>query len=211
MVRRRSWLGAAMVVPAFTVAGCAQTITGQASPAAPAANEAPARPSSSYPSPDGATATIATMTVTLPAGTQYAVESRDPGYEGCLQSASFACEGKILDLREAAGAGLVTLPSPTRRFGWYPGTDVPSCLGPTSDPGVASQATGSTVLEHGFAPVGPKKAEYARFAETCQDPAQNNQVRMWWLPQSKILIVEHSATSALDAAFDGMLASATFS
>ncbi|MFI5611838.1 hypothetical protein [Amycolatopsis sp. NPDC051903] len=150
------------------------------------------------------------MTLTLPAGTQYAVESRDPGYEGCLRSASFACEGKILDLREAAGSGLINVPSPTRQFGWYPGTDAPTCLGPTSDPGTASQATGSTVLDHGFAPVGPKKAEYARFTETCQNSAQNNQVRMWWLPQSKILIVEHAATPDRDAAFDRMLTSATF-
>ncbi|MGW4489744.1 hypothetical protein ACWEOE_38655 [Amycolatopsis sp. NPDC004368] len=151
------------------------------------------------------------MTVTLPAGTQYAVESRDPGYEGCLQSATFACAGKILDLREAATSGMINLPSSTRAFGWYPGTDVPTCVGPTTDPGTGSEATGGTPLDHGFASVGPKKAEYGRFQETCKDPSQNNQIRMWWLPQSKLLIVEHASTPAQDAAFDAMVASAKFS
>ncbi|MEU4673520.1 hypothetical protein AB0F91_37595 [Amycolatopsis sp. NPDC023774] len=151
------------------------------------------------------------MTVTLPTGTQYAVESRDPGHEACLQSATFACAGKILDLRQAAAEGMINLPSPTRAFGRYPGTDVPTCVGPSADPGAASEATGGAVLEHGFASVGPKKAEYARFQETCKDPAQNNQVRMWWLPTSKLLIFEHAGTPAQDAAFDGMVASARFS
>ncbi|MET7992673.1 hypothetical protein ABZU76_17440 [Amycolatopsis sp. NPDC005232] len=221
-MRRRSWF-LATVTLAATVAltACTQTTTGQAQPSpagdvgqlggSPGTGSPVPSTRPSYPSTDGVTATIATMTVTLPAGTQYAVESRDPGYEGCLQSATFACAGKILDLRQAADGGMINLPSSTRAFGWYPGTDVPTCIGPSADPGVASEATGGAVLEHGFAPVGPKKAEYARFQETCKDPAQNNQVRMWWLPTSKLLIVEHASTPAQDAAFDGMMASAKFS
>ncbi|MBB2938033.1 hypothetical protein FHX82_005109 [Amycolatopsis bartoniae] len=213
-------------VLALVLAGCTQTTSGQAqSGGAPVSGDGGAKASesaapsttsaapqsSSYPSTDGVTATIATMTVRLPADTQYAVESRDPGYEGCLQSPAFACEGKILDLRAAADEGMINLPDAHRQYGWYPGTDVPTCIGPAADPGTGSEATGSTLLESGFAPVGPKKAEYARFQETCQEPAQNNQIRMWWLPQSKILVVEHASTPELDTAFDRMLASATFS
>ncbi|KAA9158075.1 hypothetical protein FPZ12_023500 [Amycolatopsis acidicola] len=219
-MRRGFTWGAAAVLFALVLTGCVRTTTGQAQSAGPPSSgsggskgtttSATAAPSSST-TADGGTATIATMTVRLPAGTQYAVESRDPGYEGCLQSASFACEGKILDLREAAAQGAINTPSASREYGWYPGTDVPTCIGPASDPGEASEATGSTVVDSGYAPVGPKKAEYGRFQETCQDATENNQLRMWWLPQSKILIVEHACTPELDAAFDRMLASATFS
>ena len=219
MVRSRfGWCA----VLALVLAGCTQTTGGQAQPGgAPVsglggatASESPTTSgspqSSSYPSTDGVTATVATMTVRLPAGTQYAVESRDPGYEGCLQSAAFACAGRILDLRAAADEGMINLPSANRQYGWYPGTDVPTCVTEAADPGTGSEATGSTLLESGFAPVGPKKAEYARFQETCRVPAQDNQIRRWWLPQSRILIVEHASTPVLDAAFDEMLASATF-
>ncbi|MEW2507978.1 hypothetical protein AB0878_46715 [Amycolatopsis sp. NPDC047767] len=221
-MRRRSWFAATVTLAAaMTLTACTQITTGQAQPSpaggvgqlggSPGTGSPAPSTQPSYPSTDGVTATIATMTVTLPAGMQYAVESRDPGYEGCLQSATFACAGKILDLRQAAAEGMINLPSSTRAFGWYPGTDVPTCIGPSADPGAASEATGGMVLDHGFAPVGPKKAEYGRFQETCKDPAQNNQIRMWWLPTSKLLIVEHASTPAQDAAFDGMVASAKFS
>ncbi|HVW41216.1 MAG TPA: hypothetical protein VHC18_07695 [Amycolatopsis sp.] len=217
-VRNRFGWGAAAVL-ALVLTGCTQTTSGQPLPAAPsaggpsgtkAATTSAAPASSSPPSTDGIRATIATMTVTLPAGVRYAGESSEPGYEGCLQSASYACEGKILDLRAAADQGMINLPSAKRQFGWYPGTDVPTCIGPASNPGEASEATGSALLESGFAQVGTKTAEYARFQETCEQKTENNQVRMWWLPLSKILIVEHACYPELDAAFDRMVASATF-
>lgn len=226
MRSRFTWSAVPVAIAAMAMAGvltgCMRTTDGQAQPGGSAgagargsgsSTTASGRPSatSSYPSTDGVTATISTMTVKLPSGSQYAVESRDPGYEGCLQSASFACEGKILDLRESIAEGGVRIPNANAPFGWYPGTDVPTCIGPAADPGVAAEATDSALLESGFAPVGPKKAEYARFQVTCKDSTQNNQVRMWWLPQSKILIVEHASFPDLDKAFEQMLASATFS
>lgn len=232
MRSRFTWSAVPLAVAALVLTGCMRTTGGQAQPGSPGTGLGGAKaststlsgvpsptgspktsagtPVSQYPSTDGVTATIATMTVKLPPGTQYAVESRDPGYAGCLQSASYACEGRILDLREAASSGMINLPDAHRQYGWYTGTDVPTCIGPASDPGVASEATGSTLVESGFAPVGPKKAEYAKFHQTCKEPTENNQIRMWWLPQSKILIVEHASSPELDKAFDDMLASATF-
>jgi hypothetical protein len=156
---------------------------------------------------------VGTMHVTLPQGAKYTEHSEDGLLDGCLAEGTVACEARLLDLREATSDPNtpINLPSAKRPFGWYTGTDVPTCITAASPPGEAAEATGSNLLESGFKPVGPKTAEYGRWQVTCKDETQNNQVRMWWLPTSKILVVEYGSFPGWDAKMDTLLAGATFS
>lgn len=205
------WCAALAVTVAFTAAACSKPVTGRPMPAASDQGSQAGTPSGS--TAPGSAVTVATMHVTLPAGARYTETSSDGSLDGCVSVGSVACEARLLDLRAASSDpnAPFNAPSASRPYGWYTGTDVPQCITPNTAPGAGAQATGSTVLEHGFAPIGPKKAEYARWQVTCADAAQNNQVRMWWLPTSKILVVEYASTPALDAQLDQMLAGATFS
>lgn len=194
------WIAVLAAVVTLTAAGCTTSLTGQASGAAvPSGSPAP-----------GSAITVATMHVTLPQGMRYRETSTNGSLDGCLSSGSVPCEARILDLRAASAGPGFNAPSASRPYGWYTGSDVPHCITPIVAPGTGAQATGSTVLERGFAPIGPKKAEYARWQVTCADAAQDNQVRVWWLPTSKILVTEYASTPALDARIDQLLASATF-
>ncbi|GAB2997511.1 hypothetical protein LWP59_19320 [Amycolatopsis acidiphila] len=205
------WCAALAVVVALTAAACSRSVTGTPSAAGSGDSSQAALPPGSTAS--GSTAvTVATMHVTLPQGARYTETSADGSLDGCVSAGSAACEARMLDLRAASADpnAQFNAPSTSRPYGWYTGTDVPQCITPSTGPGAGTQATGSTVLEHGFAPIGPKKAEYARWQVTCANGAQDNQVRMWWLPTSKILVVEYASTPALDAQLDQMLAAATF-
>ncbi|WP_236792507.1 hypothetical protein [Amycolatopsis sp. GM8] len=164
-------------------------------------------PSGSNTTP-GSAITVGTMRVTLLDGMRYTQTGSSGALDGCVSATSIPCAAQMLDLRSASAGGQFNTPSTARQYGWYTGTDVPPCITPIATPG--APATGSTVVEHGFAPIGAKKAEYGRFQVTCTDPAQDSQVRMWWLPTSKILVVEYASTPALDGQVDQVLASATF-
>jgi hypothetical protein len=156
----------------------------------------------------GAQVVVGTMHVTLPAGAKYTDHGQDARLDGCVAEGSAVCRIRMLDLRKAAPA--TDPPSSKRAFGWYTGTDVPTCITATSPPATASEAVGSDLVDSGLRPIGPKKAEYGQWQVTCRDTAQNNQVRMWWLPASKILVVEYGSAPGLDAKVDAMLAGATF-
>jgi hypothetical protein len=192
------------IVPAIAVvlstAACSASTTGQAQPV-PTVTKAV-----------GPQVAVGTMRVTLPEGAKFTEHSQDGLLDGCLSEGTVVCEARLLDLREATSDpnAPINLPSAKRPFGWYTGTDVPTCITPASPPGQAAEATGSDLVESGFAPVGPKKAEYGRWRVTCADETQNNEVRMWWLPTSKILVVEYGAFEGWDAKMDTLLAGATF-
>lgn len=205
------WCAAVAVAVALTAGACSKSVTGSPMPVLPGQGGQAAAPAGS--TAPGAAVTVATMHVTLPAGARYTRTSSDGPLDGCVSVGSVTCEARMLDLRAASGSpdAQFNEPSSSRPYGWYTGTDVPQCVTPTAGPGAGARATGSTVVEHGFAPIGPKKAEYARWQVTCADSAQDSQVRMWWLPTSKILVVEYASTPALDAQIEQMLAGATFS
>ncbi|MEV7096432.1 hypothetical protein AB0M80_26635 [Amycolatopsis sp. NPDC051045] len=172
--------------------------------------EGPVQPG---PSPmNGPRAEVGPLRLPLPAGATYTAHSQDGLLDGCIAEGTVVCEARVLDLRQAtAGSETpINLPSAKRTFGWYTGTDLPTCITPASPPGKASGAKDSTLLDSGFAPIGPKKAEYARWQVTCEKSAQNNQVRMWWLPTSRILVVQYGSFPGWDAKMDTMLAGATF-
>ncbi|KAA9165594.1 hypothetical protein FPZ12_005885 [Amycolatopsis acidicola] len=150
--------------------------------------------------------TVATLHLQPPAGTRYTASTPNGTFDGCIASATTACVVRVVDLRTPP-AGYAE-PSAKRQFGWYPANDTPLCVTQTLVPG--SAATGSTLVKSGLAPIGSKKADYAQWQVTCQDGRQNGSVRMWWLPMSKILVVQYNGTPTVDAQVDQMLAAATF-
>ena len=163
------------------------------------------------PAPSGPQATVGALRLPLPAGATYTAHSPDGLLDGCISEGTATCEARVLDLRKADPKAPINLPSTKRPFGWYTGTDLPTCITPASPPGKAAEATGSTLVDSGFAPIGSKKAEYGRWKVTCENSAQNNVVRMWWLPTSRILIVQYGSFPGWDAKMDNLLAGATFS
>jgi hypothetical protein len=202
-VRSRSFRPIVLAVAVVaSAAACTTSTAGQAQPAP-----------SEIPLARGPQIKVGTMQVTLPGGAKYTEHSEDGLLDGCLTEGTAVCEARLMDLREATSDpnAPINLPSAKRPFGWYTGTDVPTCITAASPPGQAAVATGSNLLESGFKPVGTKKAEYGRWQVTCEDETQNNQVRMWWLPTSKILVVEYGSFPGWDAKMDTLLASATFS
>jgi hypothetical protein len=168
-------------------------------------------PAANPPAPSGPQATVGALHLPLPAGATYTAHSPDGLLDGCIAEGAAVCEARVLDLRTADPAAPINPPSTKRPFGWYTGTDLPTCITPASPPGKASGAKGSKLLDSGFAPIGPKKAEYGRWQVTCENSAQNNVVRMWWLPTSRILIVQYGSFPGWDAKMDNLLAGATFS
>ncbi|MTD56423.1 hypothetical protein [Amycolatopsis pithecellobii] len=192
-----AWCAALAVLGAVTATSCSTAVPGHPHGA----------PSGST-STRGSAITVGTMHVTLLDGMRYTEAASPGGLDGCVSATSVPCVAQLRDLRTASAGPQFTAPSGNRPYGWQTGTDAPRCVTPMAIPGAA--ATGSSVVERGFAPIGPKKAEYARFQVTCEDPAQNSEVRMWWLPTSKILVVEYASTPVLDAQLDQVLATATF-
>jgi hypothetical protein len=188
------------VAVALSAAACSTSTGGQAQPVPTVATAA------------GPQVVVGTMHVALPVGAKYTAHSDDGLLDGCIGEGAVVCGARLLDLREATSDpnAPINLPSAKRPFGWYTGTDVPTCITASSPPGDAAVATGSNLLESGFAPVGSKKAEYGRWQVTCSDATQNNQVRMWWLPTSKILVVEYGSAPGWDTKIDALLAGATF-
>ncbi|WP_410623312.1 hypothetical protein [Amycolatopsis sp. cmx-8-4] len=196
---RRSVLAVSVVLSA---AACTTSTDGRPQPV----------PTVTAAGPAGDRIDVGTMHVTLPAGAKYTAHSQDGLLDGCITEGTVVCEARLLDLREATSDpnAPINLPSAKRPFGWYTGTDVPTCITAASPPGEAATATGSTLVESGFKPVGTKNAEYGRWQVSCEDATQNNEVRMWWLPTSKILVVEYGAFAGWDAKMDTLLTGATF-
>ena len=168
-------------------------------------------PAANPPAPSGPQATVGALHLTLPAGATYTGHSPDGLLDGCIAEGAAVCEARVLDLRTADPGAPINPPSTKRPFGWYTGTDLPTCITPASPPGKASGAKSSKLLDSGFAPIGPKKAEYGRWQVTCENSAQNNQLRSWWLRTSRILIVQYGSFPGWDAKMDNLLAGATFS
>jgi hypothetical protein len=85
---------------------------------------------------------------------------------------------------------------------WHPGTDVSPCLTAPDDGLEGSQ----TLVKGGFAKVGTKTANYREWRVTCMANSGNKPVgtpyvqRIWYLPKSKILVVDEWSTRGLDDA-----------
>jgi hypothetical protein len=91
---------------------------------------------------------------------------------------------------------------------WHPGTGVEGC--PADRDGLVEQPP-TRPRTQGFARVGTKQAVYRDWKITCLDattlkPRTSYRQRVWYLPSSKILVVDEWSTPGLAA----VLAAATF-
>jgi hypothetical protein len=91
---------------------------------------------------------------------------------------------------------------------WHPGTGVEGC--PADRDGLVEQPPARPRTQ-GFARVGTKQAVYRDWKITCLDattlkPRTSYRQRVWYLPSSKILVVDEWSTPGLAA----VLAAATF-
>jgi hypothetical protein len=91
---------------------------------------------------------------------------------------------------------------------WHPGTGVEGC--PADRDGLVEQPP-TRPSTQGFARVGTKQAVYRDWKITCLDattlkPRTSYRQRVWYLPSSKILVVDEWSTPGLDA----ILGAATF-
>jgi len=100
-------------------------------------------PAENPPAPSGPQATVGALHLTLPAGATYTGHSPDGLLDGCIAEGAAVCEARVLDLRTADPGAPINPPSTKRPFGWYTGTDLPTCITPASPPGKASGAKSS--------------------------------------------------------------------
>jgi hypothetical protein len=215
-VRIRFVAGAiALAALGLSTAACQSSVSGQGiadsgQQQANGADTSVAPTTSTTPPPSGSTIHVGALALVVPEEWTYTPSTPDHEHDGCLSDAQNACLARLTDLSPALASpdAEINLPSTTRQYGWYTGTDVPLCPAAGTDPG--SQAWGGHVISSGTAPVGPHTAVYATFQVQCQLEAQDNVIRMWWLPTSKVLIDEYNSSPAQDQKFDAMLRTATF-
>jgi hypothetical protein len=206
---------AAAVVVGLALSGCGTTIlvgqgevaadvTGPADTSGAAAAEPTASAGAGSTANDGKTVTLGKATIPL---TGVAKVTKDGDYLCLTLVNDTGCSLEVIDIGATrAAGGSVAGPAPGAPNGWWWGSDVPSC-GSGSDGGPVAV---STVVEKGFKRVGPKNAAYAHWTVTCQNPDQNFDPRMWWLPTSKIAFREHDSVAGAAAAVDKLLDGVTF-
>jgi hypothetical protein len=206
---------AAAAALALALSGCGSTIlVGEGAVAAdvtgPGDSSAAPAPASGAATP-GATAVPGGKTVSLGKATIPLTGVAKATRQGdflCLTLVNdTGCSLEVIDIAATrAGGGSVSNPAPGEPNGWWWGSDVPSC-GSGSD---TSPVATSTVVQKGFKPVGSKTAAYASWLVTCQNPDQNFDPRLWWLPTSQLAFREHSTVAGSGAAVDKLLAGVTF-
>ncbi|HEX5497030.1 MAG TPA: hypothetical protein VFX70_20905 [Mycobacteriales bacterium] len=117
-----------------------------------------------------------------------------------------ACTLQIVDLDTApAGSAPVNPPTPHAQQGWWMGGGAPAC-----DPNRTVPATASTLVTTSFVDMRNKTAAYSTWRVTCADPARNFSPRLWWLPVTRVALVQHSGgAGAVDTQVDRIIASVT--
>jgi hypothetical protein len=208
---------AAAAVLALVLSGCGSTIlvgrgevaadvTGPAGSAAAPADGTPGPSAGAGAAPgDGKTVRLGKATIPL---TGVAGSTKNGDYLCLTLVNDTGCSLEVIDIGATrAAGGSVSNPAPGEPNGWWWGSDVPSC-GSGSD---TSPVATSKVVQKGFKPVGSKTAAYASWLVTCQDPDQNFDPRMWWLPTSQLAFREHDTVAGAGAAVDRILAGVTFS
>lgn len=216
-VKRVVRTAAAAAVLALALSGCGTTIlvgqgevaadvTGPADSAAASEDGTPAPSVGTGTAPgDGKTVTLGRVTIPL---TGVAKSTKEGDYLCLTLINDTGCSLEIIDIKSTrAGGGSVSNPAPGEPDGWWWGSDVASC-GTGSD---TSPVATSKVVEKGFKKVGSKTAAYASWLVTCQNPDQNFDPRMWWLPTSQLAFREHDTVAGGAEAVDKLLAGVTFS
>jgi len=208
----RAVLGSAVAL--LAVAGCTTTTAGSGQPAVDATVSGgasrPALPSpsgSSAPTPAGTGGEVVSfgkLRMPLPAGSTAKVD----GELLCVTLADDdGCSLEVLDVgRVRAAGGPVSIPAPGEEYGWWWGSDAPSC----GESGEVSAVTRSAVAEKGFKKIGPKTAAYGRWRVTCEDTDLNFTARLWWLPTSQLAFRQRGTAAGTGGAVDKLLAGVTF-
>jgi hypothetical protein len=152
--------------------------------------------------PAGATLRVKGMTLTLRPGWKV---KRSPGGGDAIVTTGQPCaRSKLLGTvcpnftvggpEEAYELGPYRLEQP-----YHPSTDVSECLTALDD----GYEGDSRLVRKDFAPVGPKTAYYREWRVTCVAKSGNRAVgtpyvqRIWYLPKSKILVVDEYSTPGL--------------
>lgn len=211
---------------ALALSGCGSTVlvgrgevaadvTGPGGSGAPGGSSAPGgstEPDETTPAPTASTAagdgrTVRLGKATIPL-TGVAKATRQGDYLCLTLINDTGCSLEVIDIAATrAAGGSVSNPAPGEPDGWWWGSDVPSCGSGTD----VSAMTASKVVEKGFKPVGPKHAAYASYLVSCQNPDQDFDPRVWWLPTSQVAFREHDTVAGAGDAVDKLLAGVTFS
>ena len=210
---------------ALALSGCGSTVlvgrgevaadvTGPGDGSAPDGSSAPGstEPDESTPAPTASTAagdgkTVRLGKATIPL-TGVAKATKQGDYLCLTLVNDTGCSLEVIDIAATrAAGGSVSNPAPGEPNGWWWGSDVPSCGSGTDVSGM----TASKVVEKGFKPVGPKNAAYASYLVSCQNPDQDFDPRIWWLPTSQVAFREHDTVAGAGEAVDKLLAGVTFS
>lgn len=210
--------GLVAAVLALGLAGCASTTAGTGTPAtgitagagsptAPAASgSAGTGGGAATPVPTTTAGVVAFGSVRMPltSGTRATVDGE---YLCVTLLNDTGCSLEVLDVgRLRAAGGSVSTPAPGAEFGWWWGSDVPTC----GDADDASPVRKSTVVEKGFKKIGPKTAQYGSWLVSCENSDQDFDPRLWWLPTSQLAFRERTTVAGTAAAVDTLLAGVTF-
>jgi hypothetical protein len=162
--------------------------------------------------PAGGRLTFRAMTIRLPAGWRATRDAADrvtvASGAACRRSlGGVDCPGFLLLGPSQIAIGHELGPYRPERV-WHPGTGVEGC--PADRDGLVEQ-TPARPRTAGFAKVGSRRAVYRVWAVPCLDattlkPAGSYRQRVWYLPSSRILVVDEWSTPGLA----GVLAAATF-
>ncbi|MGI9092753.1 MAG: hypothetical protein ACR2FF_04775 [Mycobacteriales bacterium] len=128
--------------------------------------------------------------------------------EVCVDAPWHPCLLDVIDigLLQREGASIVP-PYGSKANPWYIGSDVPVCGDPNSSGNVV---VSSEQHAKGLAPVGPHRADYGAWALHCSDGSASQVVRSWWLPTTKVYLLERIDVPNLDPQIAAMLRAATF-
>lgn len=210
---------------AAAVAGCATTtggtgtmaadVTGGTSTGPPVPSGSTADPSGSAPTgstaatsgpaPAGRRVQVGSVSVPVPAGSR----TRTDGAYLCivLLDAGPGCSVEVIDIRaERSAGGSLSNPEPGARYGWWWGSDVPSC----QEGDVSSPVTGETVVRTGFQKVGSKNAAYGSYLVSCQNSDLDFDPQIWWLPTSQVAFRQLSSVAGTSEAVAPILAGVTY-
>jgi hypothetical protein len=208
------------------MAGCATTTAGSGSIAAdvPAAGTPTTLPvpdgSSTAPAPTGTPAAttpaptvaggrriqVGSVSVPVPAGA--GVRTNDAYLCVILKNGGPRCSLEVIDIKaQRAGGASLGNPEPGAQYGWWWGSDVPSC----EEGGVVSPITRETVVTKGFKKVGDKNAVYGDYLVSCENSDLDFDPRIWWLPTSQIAFRQPSGVAGTSEAVAPILAAVTFS
>ena len=206
-------------VPGLTVGPVGEPGS-RASSAGPTSGPASSAPTSDPAStgPSGSTAppidpgaekvTVGNLTIPVPHG--YAAKDQTSSY-ACLSSAAISCGLAIYYIGALGKTGAVHAPYTDTAYPWWTGSDVPVCHGAADPDDDFAPITDSKALYDDYAKVGSKRAQFGIWQLTCENSSYDQQLRSWWLPVSKVYLIERYAGEEQSAIIDSVLRSAEWS